>query len=88
MNKSEKIIVAILGLLLVGYFWHSTSQAKKEAEEQAKILHEQAAAGAQKPAAPNAEPSVSSHMGLAGVRRICSRRARASSRVHLPAEIS
>ena len=52
MNKSEKIIVAILGLLLVGYFWHSTSQAKKEAEEQAKILHEQAAAGAQKPAAP------------------------------------
>ena len=44
MNKSEKIIVAILGLLLVGYFWHSTSQAKKEAEEQAKILREQAAA--------------------------------------------
>ena len=52
MNKSEKIIVAILGLLQVGYFWHSTSQAKKEAEEQAKILHEQAAAAGQKPAAP------------------------------------
>ena len=52
MNKSEKIIVAILGLLLVGYFWHSTSQAKKEAEEQEKVLREQAAAEAQKPAAP------------------------------------
>ena len=52
MNKSEKIIVAILGLLLVGYFWHSTSQAKKEAEEQAKILREQAAAEARKPVAP------------------------------------
>ena len=37
MNKSEKIIVALLGLLLVAYFWHSSSQAKKEAEEQAKV---------------------------------------------------
>ena len=50
MNKSEKIIVAILGLLLVGYFWHSTSQAKKAAAEQAKILREQAAVEARKPA--------------------------------------
>ena len=51
MNKSEKIIVALLGLLLVAYFWHSSSQAKKEAEEQAKVLHEQAAARTRKPAA-------------------------------------
>ena len=36
MNKSEKIIVALLGLLLVWYLWQSTSQAKREAEEQAK----------------------------------------------------
>ena len=58
MNKSEKIIVAILGLLLVGYFWHSTSQAKKEAAEQAKIQREQAAAEARKPvpAARKQEP--------------------------------
>ena len=51
MNKSEKIIVAILGLMLVGYFWYSSSQAKKEAEEQAKVLHEQAAVRARKQAA-------------------------------------
>ena len=57
MNKSEKIIVAILGLLLVGYFWHSTSQAKKEAAEQAKILREQAAAAAQKPATAVRSPA-------------------------------
>ena len=50
MNKSEKIIVALLGLLLVGYFWYSSSQAKKESEAQAKALREQTAAVAQKPA--------------------------------------
>ena len=43
---------------------------------------------AQKPAAPKAEPSVCSHMGFAGMLRIFSRRARASSSVHLPAEMS
>ena len=40
MNKSEKIIVALLGLLLVWYLWQSSSQAKKEAEEQAKAAQE------------------------------------------------
>ena len=42
MNKSEKIIVAILGLMLVGYFWYSSSQAKKNAAAQ-KVRLEQAA---------------------------------------------
>ena len=40
MNKSEKIIVALLGLLLVWYLWQSTSQAKREAEEQARAAQE------------------------------------------------
>ena len=50
MNKSEKIIVVLLGLLLVGYLWNSFSQAKKNAEAQAKAQQEQLAAAAQKPA--------------------------------------
>ena len=51
MNKSEKIIVAVLGLLLVAYFWHSSSQAKQEAETQAKVQREQSTAAPLKPAA-------------------------------------
>ena len=50
MNKSEKIIVVLLGLLLVGYLWNSFSQAKKNTEAQAKAQQEQLAAAAQKPA--------------------------------------
>ena len=43
MNKTDKIIVALLGLLLVGYVWHSFSQSKKAAEAQAKYQQELAA---------------------------------------------
>ena len=43
MNKSDKLIVVLLGLLLVGYVWHSFSQSKKEAEAQAKYQQELAA---------------------------------------------
>ena len=50
MNKSEKIIVALLGLMLLGYFWYSSSQAKKEAAAQ-KARYEQAAEEAQRQAA-------------------------------------
>ena len=67
MNKSEKIIVALLGVLLVAYFWHSSSQAKKEAEAQAKIQGEQVAAEARKPAktAQN-RPSAGQGQSVAG----------------------
>ena len=43
MNKSDKLIVVLLGLMLVGYVWHSFSQSKKEAEAQAKYQQELAA---------------------------------------------
>ena len=55
MNKSEKIIVALLGLVLVGYIWYSFSQAKKDSEAQAKAQQEIAAAIAQKPAPAEAK---------------------------------
>ena len=54
MNKSEKIIVALLGLMLLGYFWYSSSQAKKEAAAQ-KARYEQAAEEAQRQAAEEAQ---------------------------------
>ena len=57
MNKTEKIIVALLGLLLVGYIWHSFSQAKSDAEAQTKAQREIAAAVAPKPAAAGAKPA-------------------------------
>ena len=43
MSKTDKLIVALLGLLLVGYVWHSFNQSKKEAEAQAKYQQELAA---------------------------------------------
>ena len=43
MNKTDKLIVALLGLLLAGYVWHSFNQSKKEAEAQAKYQQELAA---------------------------------------------
>ena len=55
MNKTEKIIVALLGLVLVGYIWYSFSQAKKDSEAQAKAQQEIAAAIAQKPAPAEAK---------------------------------
>ena len=64
MNKSEKIIVAILGLMLVGYFWYSSSQAKKNAAaqkaryEQAVEAQRQAAEEAQKQAESEPKPAV------------------------------
>lgn len=36
MNKQEKLISLLLGLALVGWFWHSFSQQKKAAEEAAR----------------------------------------------------
>ena len=34
MNKSEKLIVLVLGLVLAGWIWHSVSEQKKVAEAQ------------------------------------------------------
>ena len=36
MNKSEKLIVLVLGLVLAGWIWHSVSEQKKVAEVQAQ----------------------------------------------------
>ena len=36
MNKSEKLIVIVLGLILAGWVWHSVSEQKKVAETQAQ----------------------------------------------------
>ena len=36
MNKSEKLIVLVLGLILAGWIWHSVSEQKKSAEAQAQ----------------------------------------------------
>ena len=36
MNKSEKLIVVVLGLILAGWIWHSFSEQKKNAEVQAQ----------------------------------------------------
>ena len=36
MNKSEKLIVLVLGLILAGWVWHSVSEQKKVAEAQAQ----------------------------------------------------
>ena len=43
MNKSEKLMMVLLGLLLAGYVWHSFNQSKKDAEAQAKYQQELAA---------------------------------------------
>ena len=43
MSKTDKLIVVLLGLLLVGYVWHSFNQSKKDAEAQAKYQQELAA---------------------------------------------
>ena len=57
MNKSEKIIVAILGLLLVLYMWHSSSQSKKEAEARAKAERERIVAATPSPTPVEANAS-------------------------------
>ena len=36
MNKSEKLIVVLLGLALAGWIWHSIGEQKKIAVEQAR----------------------------------------------------
>ena len=36
MNKSEKLIVFVLGVILAGWVWHSVSEQKKVAEVQAQ----------------------------------------------------
>ena len=36
MNKSEKLIVFVLGVILAGWVWHSVSEQKKVAEAQAQ----------------------------------------------------
>ena len=36
MNKSEKLTVLVLGLILAGWIWHSVSEQKKSAEAQAQ----------------------------------------------------
>ena len=36
MNKSEKLIVLVLGLILAGWVWHSVSEQKKVAEAQSQ----------------------------------------------------
>lgn len=43
MNKMDKLIVVLLGLLLVGYVWHSYNRSKETAEAQAKYQQELAA---------------------------------------------
>ena len=58
MNKSEKIIVAILGLLLVAYMWRSSSLAKKEAEERAEFAQERARAATSEPVRAKTDNSV------------------------------
>ena len=42
MNKSEKLIVLVLGLILTGWVWHSFSEQKKVASEQKKAAEVQA----------------------------------------------
>ena len=36
MNKSEKLIVVLLGLVLAGWVWHSVGEQKKAAADQAR----------------------------------------------------
>ena len=36
MNKSEKLIVVLLGLALVGWLWHSFDEQKKFAAQRAE----------------------------------------------------
>ena len=36
MNKQEKLIVVLLGLVLAGWLWHSFDQSKKEAAARAE----------------------------------------------------
>ncbi len=57
MNKSEKLIVLVLGLVLAGWIWHSVSEQKKVAEVQAQQAAKAAKEGMDAKVA--ADPSVS-----------------------------
>ena len=40
MNKTDKLVAALLGLLLAGYVWHSFNESKKASEAQAQYLRD------------------------------------------------
>ena len=46
MNKSEKMVVILLGLVLAGWLWHSFDQQKKQAAERAEQVSAAAAVAA------------------------------------------
>ena len=73
MNKSEKLIVLVLGLILAGWIWHSVSAQKEVAEAQAqqaakaakegKLARAAADPGASKNPSGSINPSVSGSAG-------------------------